>query len=109
MATTKPSTSLNSPQPDVSRIVLTFKDGELVIHTLYHTPELGPNPNTKARTREVTNLTRRGLQEALEALEAGSPECVGCSGFLSREDILSAKLGTSSRAGSAASVTTARL
>ena len=75
---------------DVRRIVITFRDSEVVIHTLYKTSaqELGPNPNTKARARAVTQLTRKGLKEALRALEASSVTCVGSSGFIQREDIL---------------------
>ena len=71
------------------RIILTFKDGELLIHSLYGTSEAGdgPGPNTKRRLREVTELTRRGLQEALDALEGGT-ECVGTSVFTIREDVL---------------------
>jgi hypothetical protein len=76
---------------NIWRIVLTFKDNELVIHTLYKTPQdkLSPNPNTKRRLREVTDLTREGLKEALGALEVSTPTCVGSSGFIQREDILS--------------------
>jgi hypothetical protein len=82
--------SPSSQQPNVSRIVLTFKDDELVIHTLYRTQELGPNPSTKARARVVQDLTRRGLSCALQALANGSPEAslVGTSGFTQREDVL---------------------
>ena len=69
----------------LSRLVLTFRDGEIVVHTLYRTKD-GPNPNTKARTREVTNLVQAGLREALKALEGA--ECVGTSGFTTREDVL---------------------
>jgi hypothetical protein len=73
----------------VKRLVLTFKPEEIIIHALYRSDEpTGNNSNTKARTRHVTDLTRRGLQEALEALQDGSPECVGTSGFTQREDIL---------------------
>jgi hypothetical protein len=44
-------------------------------------------PNTKARRREVTELTREGLSAALEALE-GRVDVVGASGFTQREDVL---------------------
>ncbi len=47
----------------------------------------GPNPGTKARAKEVSSLARNGLQDALRALE-GDVECVGTSGFTTREDIL---------------------
>ena len=62
---------------------------EIVLHAHYRSQD-GPNPGTKARTREVTDLARVGLRDALEALdsEAGA-ECVGTSGFTTREDILS--------------------
>ena len=49
-------------------------------------------PNTKARRREVTELTRESLSAALEALE-GRVDVVGASGFTQREDVL---LATSS-------------
>ena len=40
-----------------------------------------------ARRREVTQLTRKGLGAALEALE-GRVDVVGTSGFTTREDVL---------------------
>jgi len=70
----------------LQRLILTFKPEEIIMHTLYRTQE-GPNPGTKARTREVTELAWRGLTHALEALEGGA-ECVGTSGFTTREDVL---------------------
>jgi hypothetical protein len=70
---------------ELRRLVLDFRTGELVVRCLYCT-EGGPNPNTKARTREVTNLVQAGLREALKALEGA--ECVGTSGFTTREDVL---------------------
>ena len=70
----------------VQRLVLTYKSEGVEIRTLYRRKD-GPGPNTKARTKEVTELTRRGLGDALEALEGGA-ECVGTSGFTQREDVL---------------------
>ena len=35
----------------------------------------------------MSELVRSGLQDALEALEGGT-ECVGTSGFTTREDVL---------------------
>jgi hypothetical protein len=82
------------------RIVLTFRSeaGEILIHTLYECKD-GPNPETKRRLKEVRDLTCRGLKEALGALEASTPTCVGSAGFTTREDILSVD---TSEAGSAA-------
>jgi hypothetical protein len=79
--------SINPSPSEVRRIVLTFRSGELVVHTLYGSkaPD-SPTPNTKARLTEVTELTRQGLQDALKALEGGA-ECVGSSGFAQREDV----------------------
>ena len=57
------------------------------MRVLYRSED-GLNPGTKARTRGVAELARTGLQDALEALEGGA-ECVGTSGFTTREDILS--------------------
>ena len=70
----------------LQRLVLTFKPEGIEIRTLYRDKN-GPNPGTKARAREVQELTRTGLQDALEALEGGA-ECVGTSGFTTREDVL---------------------
>jgi len=72
----------------LSRLVLTFRDGgEIVVHTLYRTKD-GPNPNTKKRLRAATELVRGGLRDALKALDSEPPVCVGTSGFTQREDVL---------------------
>jgi hypothetical protein len=73
----------------LQRLVLDFRSGELVARVLYRSSLGGPNAGTKARAREVTELTRSGLRDALEVLdgEAGA-ECVGTSGFTTREDVL---------------------
>jgi hypothetical protein len=70
----------------LQRLVLDFRGGELVVRCLYKTQD-GPNPGTKARAGVVSELARAGLQDALEALKGGA-ECVGTSGFTTREDIL---------------------
>jgi hypothetical protein len=70
----------------LQRLIITFKSKEIVLHALYRTQD-GPNPATKARAKEVTQLTRTGLEQALQALEAGA-ECVGTTGFTTREDVL---------------------
>ena len=72
----------------LQRLVLTFKPEGIEIRTLYRDKN-GPNPGTKARAREVQELTRTGLQDALEALEGGA-ECVGTSGYEIREDTICA-------------------
>jgi hypothetical protein len=74
----------------LQRIVLDFRSeagGELVLRVLYRSQD-GPNPGTKARAREVVDLTRTGLRDALEALDAGDVTVGGTSGFSVREDIL---------------------
>jgi hypothetical protein len=71
---------------ELKRLIITFKDEELVLHALYRSQD-GPNPGTKARTRAVAALARSGLRDALASLE-GVPECVGTSGFTTREDVL---------------------
>jgi hypothetical protein len=82
---------MQKPAPSESsalrRIVLTFKDGEIVVHALYRCED-GPNPNTKARRKEVTDLTLAGLQRTLDALRGGDVAVAGTSGFTQREDIL---------------------
>jgi hypothetical protein len=75
-----------SDKMTLQRLVLNFRSGELVARVLYKTQD-GPNPGTKARRREVSGLVRAGLQDALEALDGGV-ECVGTSGFTTREDVL---------------------
>jgi len=73
---------------NLKRLVLDYRNGELVLRVLYRRSlQDGPNPGTKARAREVSRLARSGLQDALRALE-GDVECVGTSGFSTREDIL---------------------
>jgi hypothetical protein len=70
----------------LQRLIITFKPEETIMHALYRTQD-GPSPNTKARRRAVTNLAREGLRQALAALEDDA-ECVGTSGFTTREDVL---------------------
>jgi len=69
------------------RLVVEFQESELVVRTLYRRTE-GRNPGTKARAREVQELTRTSLQDTLESLES-SAECVGTSGYEIREDTIS--------------------
>jgi hypothetical protein len=70
------------------RLIITFKDEELVLHALYKT-EAGPNPGTKARRRELEELIGEGLHRALASLE-GHVDVVGTSGYEVREDTVSA-------------------
>lgn len=74
---------------ELSRLVLDYRSeaGELVLRVLYRSSLDGPAPNTKGRRREVEELARAGLRDALEALE-GDAECVGTSGYTTREDVL---------------------
>jgi hypothetical protein len=78
----------------LQRLVLDYRTGELVMRALYRTQD-GPGPNTKARTREVSQLIRTGLENALEALEEGPVESIGTSGFETREDVFSLPLASS--------------
>jgi hypothetical protein len=70
----------------LQRLVLDFRGGELVLRCLYRSED-GPGPNTKARRREVEELTREGLRQALASLE-GRVDLVGTSGYQVREDIV---------------------
>jgi hypothetical protein len=72
----------------LQRLVLTFKPEEMIIHALYRRGADGPNPGTKARAREVRELARTGLREAMEALE-GHVDVIGTSGYQVREDTIS--------------------
>jgi hypothetical protein len=67
--------------------LIAFNPEELVLHALYRTQD-GLNPGTKSRTREVAELARGGLAQALDALDKGRVEVVGTSGFTRREDVL---------------------
>jgi hypothetical protein len=69
----------------LQRLAFTFKPKGVEIRTLYRTKS-GSSPAMKARTREVAELTRTGLQEALTALER-RVDVVGTSGFETRENI----------------------
>lgn len=70
------------------RLVLDFRnDEEIVVRCLYRSSLDGPN--TKGRRREVTDLVRQGLRQALASLESEADAAlVGCSGFTQREDVL---------------------
>jgi hypothetical protein len=70
----------------LQRIVLDFRSGELVARVLYRSDGRS-NPGTKARAREVSELARAGLRDALEVLE-GRVDVVGTSGYTTREDVL---------------------
>lgn len=72
----------------LQHLILTFGPEGVEIRTLYRS-EAGPNPGTKARTREVTDLVRTGLREAMETLE-GHVDVIGTSGYQEREDTISA-------------------
>lgn len=67
------------------RLVLTFKAEGVEVRALYRKKN-GPNPGTKAR--EVVDLTRSGLQNALRTLE-GRVEVIGTSGYEIREETIS--------------------
>jgi len=70
----------------LQRLVLDYRHGELVMRCLYRSED-GPSPGTKARARVVAELARKGLHQALDALE-GRVDMVGTSGFNTREDIV---------------------
>jgi hypothetical protein len=72
----------------LQRLVVDFRNDEVVVRALYRSSLDSPGPNTKARRREVSELTRAGLSAVLEALE-GDVHVVGTSGFTQREDLLS--------------------
>jgi hypothetical protein len=70
----------------LQRLVVEFRSGETVLRVLYRSEGLS-NPGTKARAKEVTELARTGLEDALGALE-GRVDVVGTSGYTTREDIM---------------------
>jgi len=71
----------------LERLVLDYRSGELVIRALYRSSLDAPNPGTVRRRRQVEDLTREGLRQALAYLEVDAA-LVGCSGFTQREDVL---------------------
>jgi hypothetical protein len=72
----------------LQRLVLDYRTGELVVRCLYRSKG-DANPGTVRRRREVEDLVRTGLQDALTALQDGRVDVVGVSGYQVREDILS--------------------
>ena len=73
----------------LSRLVLDYRSGEIVVRCLYRSTPDAPNPGTKARAREVTDLVRTGLQGALDALDSeAGVDMVGTSGYELREDVI---------------------
>jgi len=79
----------------LQRLVVDFRnDEEIVVRCLYRSSLDGPNPTTKARAREVSELTRAGLQDTLRALAEGEATMCGTSGYTTREDLLVAELDT---------------
>jgi hypothetical protein len=71
----------------LQRLVLDYRSGELVIRALYRAGLDAPNPGTVRRRRQVEDLTREGLRQALASLER-RVDIVGTSGFTTREDIV---------------------
>jgi hypothetical protein len=80
------STGGGELMPELRRLTLDFKPDGIQVRTLYKRQH-GPGPNTKTRRREVAQLARGGLERALEALEGGTVEDLGTSGFEVREDV----------------------
>jgi hypothetical protein len=70
----------------LKRIVVEMKPEELVLRVLYRSDGRS-NPGTKARAREVSEMARSGLRDALEALER-RVDVVGVSGYDVREDVI---------------------
>jgi hypothetical protein len=71
----------------LQRLVIESRGEEIVIRVLYRSKG-DSNPNTKRRRREVEDLVRGGLQDALGSLEGGDVTMCGTSGFTQREDVL---------------------
>jgi len=79
------------------RLVLTFTREGIEIRTLYRTKH-GHKGGTKACHWEITELTRTGLTQALDALESDTGvEVVWTRGFTTREDILLATASPDAR------------
>jgi hypothetical protein len=72
---------------ELKRLVLDYRSGELVARVLDRSSLDAPNPGTVRRRRQVEDLTREGLRQALASLE-GRVDLVGTSGYQVREDIV---------------------
>ncbi len=74
----------------LQRLILEFRPDGIQARVLYRRSEAGEGPQhgTAARRRAVQDLTRAGLEHALEALDAGDVADLGTSGFTQREDVL---------------------
>jgi hypothetical protein len=78
----------------LQRLVINFTREGVEVRTLYRRRNQdGPGPNTKARRREVEELARGGLRDALE----GRVDVIGTSGYEVREDTISALRGQHER------------
>jgi len=73
----------------LQRIVVALHSEEMVLRVLYRSDRCS-NPGTQVRAREVSELARSGLRDALEALEGSEAgvDVVGTSGYTTREDVL---------------------
>jgi len=67
--------------------VIDLRAEEMILRVLYRSKG-DANLGTVRRRREVEDLCRMGLRQALAALEGGA-DVVGVSGYTVREDILS--------------------
>ena len=56
----------------LQRLVIGFERDGVTVRALYRTQQ-GPGPSTKARRREVAELVRTGLEQALEPSKAAHP------------------------------------
>ncbi len=75
----------------LQRLVLTFTAEGVEARVLYRcVATSGAGPSTKARRQEAVQLTREGLEAALEAL-GGRVDVIGTSGYDVREDTISAE------------------
>ena len=72
----------------LQRIVIEMKAEEMILRVLYRSKG-DANPGTVRRRREIEDLCREGLRQALASLESGDVAMCGTSGFSQREDILS--------------------
>jgi hypothetical protein len=72
----------------LQRVAVEMKAEEMVLRVLYRS-DGASNPGTKGRVREVSELARQGLTEALKALSEGEVTMCGTSGFTQHEDLLS--------------------
>jgi hypothetical protein len=90
VSTVSTTTVLADPHPTLRTVTVVFAPDGLRVQARYVRKD-GPNPVTKARVRELRELVRLGLSDALRRLEAGEISVTQEAGFEQRMDTVGTK------------------